>query len=124
MFLPGLLSGFLPGVMFAALASAKPMPNPQVASRAIVTCGQNEAHNRACWKNRWDINTDYENITPDTGNTRTFDLRITNVTEFAPDGVPRRAMLINNQYPGPAITAGESSFKQGVTSKADLHRLG
>ncbi|EOO03476.1 putative laccase precursor protein [Phaeoacremonium minimum UCRPA7] len=81
------------------------MPNPQVASRAIVTCGQNEAHNRACWKNRWDINTDYENITPDTGNTRTFDLRITNVTEFALDGVLRRAMLINNQYPGPAITA-------------------
>lgn len=110
MFLQRLLPGILSGVMSITLASATPVPDPQVSSRAgVVACGQNESHNRACWRNRWDINTDYEKITPDTGNTKTYDLRITNVTEFAPDGVPRRAMLINNQYPGPAITAGELS---------------
>jgi hypothetical protein len=27
-------------------------------------CGQNNATNRACWKNNWNINTDYETTTP------------------------------------------------------------
>lgn len=34
-------------------------------------CGQNNATNRGCWKNSWNISTDYEVTTPPAFNTRT-----------------------------------------------------
>jgi hypothetical protein len=34
-------------------------------------CGQNNATNRGCWKNNWNISTDYEFNTPPAFNTRT-----------------------------------------------------
>lgn len=51
---------------------SKPMPSPvaqAVQPSTSVTpggsaCGQNNATNRACWKNNWNINTDYETTTP------------------------------------------------------------
>ncbi|KAK3369580.1 Cupredoxin [Lasiosphaeria ovina] len=45
-------------------------------------CGQNNATNRGCWKNSWNISTDYEVTTPPAFNTRTV-----------------------CQYPGPTISA-------------------
>ncbi|KAK4041135.1 Cupredoxin [Parachaetomium inaequale] len=52
-------------------------PNPVVdlQARQTVTpggkpCGQNNATNRGCWKNNWNINTDYETTTPPAFNTR------------------------------------------------------
>jgi hypothetical protein len=35
-----------------------------------------------------------------------YDLTITNVTSFGPDGVSKPAMLINGGFPGPTIVAG------------------
>ena len=60
-------------------AFASPVhPNPVVdlAPRQTITpggkpCGQNNATNRACWKNSWSVNTDYEISTPPALNTRT-----------------------------------------------------
>ncbi|KAH6624065.1 multicopper oxidase-domain-containing protein [Chaetomium sp. MPI-SDFR-AT-0129] len=69
-------------------------------------CGQKNATNRGCWKNTWNINTDYETTTPPAFNTRNVDLHITNVTNWlGPDGVRKPALLINNQFPGPTIEA-------------------
>jgi hypothetical protein len=52
-------------------------PNPVVDLQARQTiipggkpCGQNNATNRGCWKNNWNINTDYETTTPPAFNTR------------------------------------------------------
>lgn len=80
-------------------------------------CGQHNATNRACWKNNWNINTDYEVTTPPAFNTHEvrgcplplrmlqlndvqFDFHITNVTNWlGPDGVRKSAMLINGVTP-------------------------
>ncbi|GAB1319918.1 hypothetical protein MFIFM68171_10128 [Madurella fahalii] len=67
-------------------------------------CGQHGPTNRGCWKNNWNISTDYEHTTPPAFNTRVFDFRITNVTNWlGPDGVRKPAMLINDQFPGPTL---------------------
>ncbi|KAK3985882.1 putative laccase precursor [Cladorrhinum sp. PSN332] len=95
------------------LVSASPAPNPVIdlLPRQIITpggrpCGQNNATNRACWKNSYNISTDYDAITPPAFNVRTYDFHITNVTNWlGPDGVRKPAMLINGQFPGPTITA-------------------
>ncbi len=54
----------------------QPHPVIDLAPRQTITpggkpCGQNNATNRACWKNSWSINTDYETNTPPAFNTRT-----------------------------------------------------
>ncbi|KAF2492158.1 hypothetical protein BU16DRAFT_105279 [Lophium mytilinum] len=68
------------------------------------TC-KNAARTRSCWSNGYSVSTDMDLKWPTTGVTRTYTLTITNVTNFAPDGFGRPMMLINNQYPGPVITA-------------------
>ncbi|EAQ91617.1 hypothetical protein CHGG_03552 [Chaetomium globosum CBS 148.51] len=52
-------------------------PNPAIDLQPRQTiipggqpCGQNNATNRRCWKNNWNINTDYETTTPPAFNTR------------------------------------------------------
>jgi hypothetical protein len=52
-------------------------PVQELVAKAISTitpggaaCGQNNATNRACWKNNWNINTDYETTTPPSTATR------------------------------------------------------
>ncbi len=69
MFLNRLLPGVLSGLLLGSAALAKPLAFPQVAKRDV-SCGDNGPDNRACWKNDWDINTDYEVDTPP-GVTRT-----------------------------------------------------
>ncbi len=54
----------------------KPNPVVDLLPRQTITpggkpCGQNNATNRGCWKNNWNINTDYETTTPPAFNTRT-----------------------------------------------------
>ena len=60
---------------------------------------------RACWKDGFSIATDFDQKFPTTGKTVYHDLTITNST-CNPDGNgDRLCLLINGQYPGPAITA-------------------
>ncbi|KAK3681564.1 multicopper oxidase-domain-containing protein, partial [Podospora appendiculata] len=80
-----------------ALATPFQKPNPvvnNVLPRQTVTpggspCGQNNATNRACWKNAYSINTDYEVTNPPAFNTRTVD-----------------------QFPGPTIEADWGDYIQ------------
>ncbi|KAF2196616.1 hypothetical protein GQ43DRAFT_382858 [Delitschia confertaspora ATCC 74209] len=65
----------------------------------------NSPTSRNCWAPGFDINTNVYTKTPTTAQTKSFDLSITNTT-CNPDGNGARVcMLINNQYPGPTITA-------------------
>ncbi|KAI9765211.1 MAG: hypothetical protein M1840_007703 [Geoglossum simile] len=64
----------------------------------------NSPKNRSCWFGNFDISTDYEVITPDTGKVREYTLVIGN-SVIAPDGYLFPAMLINGTYPGPTIEA-------------------
>ncbi|KAK1828815.1 putative laccase precursor [Podospora conica] len=69
-------------------------------------CGQNNATNRGCWRNQWNVSTDYEFFHPPAFSNRVFDFHITNVTNWmGPDGVVKHALLINNQFPGPTLEA-------------------
>lgn len=60
---------------------------------------------RNCWSNGFSIATDFDDKAPPAGIERTYNLEITNTT-LNPDGNGAKlAMLINNQFPGPTITA-------------------
>jgi FtsP/CotA-like multicopper oxidase with cupredoxin domain len=60
---------------------------------------------RNCWSNGFDIDTDVYQSWPSTGQSITYDLRITNAT-CNPDGHGEKwCQLINGQYPGPTIRA-------------------
>ncbi|KAL8418990.1 hypothetical protein RB594_002267 [Gaeumannomyces avenae] len=110
------LSYFLAGSLSVLALRADPLPllkpNPVVPVGALqprqtITpggppCGQNNATNRGCWKNYWNVSTDYE-LTIPTGTTRVIDLTITNITSFSADGVAKPVMLINGAFPGPVI---------------------
>jgi FtsP/CotA-like multicopper oxidase with cupredoxin domain len=52
----------------------------------------------------YSVDTDYENVVPDTGVTREYWLDLTQVT-ISPDGVSRVAMAVNGSIPGPTIIA-------------------
>lgn len=71
----------------------------------------NTPSNRACWLPGFDIHTDWEQSTPNTGVVRSYTLVITEEDEYVgADGViKKKAMLINGQFPGPTINASESS---------------
>lgn len=65
----------------------------------------NSAIDRACWSDGFSIATDFDQKHPVTGKTVSYSLEITNTT-CNPDGHGDQAcLLINNQYPGPVITA-------------------
>ncbi|KAK0631038.1 Cupredoxin [Bombardia bombarda] len=121
-------------MLFAApLALANPINYPshviELMPRQTITpggkpCGQNNETNRACWKNSWNISTDYEISNPPAFNTRNIDFHITNVTNWlGPDGVRKPAMLINNQFPGPTIDAEWGDYIQ-VNVYNDLQNNG
>lgn len=83
------------GLLFGSLGSTAALPSCNTPS------------NRACWVTGYDINTDYEKETPTTGVTRTYTLTVTEQDSWVGgDGMAKsNAMLINNQFPGPVITA-------------------
>ncbi|KAI0601470.1 laccase [Biscogniauxia sp. FL1348] len=88
------------GLLFTSLVNSKPTFNYLASRQSNSSC--NTPDNRACWSDGFDINTDYEKNIPD-GVTRVYDLVITNVTSFAPDGYAKGAMLVNGTFPGPTI---------------------
>ncbi len=74
MMLHSLLSGALSALLLSGSTLAKPLSYPPSSStKRDVSCGNNSPTNRACWKNNWDIHTDYETTVP-TGVTRTVSL--------------------------------------------------
>lgn len=77
----------------------------------------NTATSRSCWSNGFDINTDWYQDTPKTGNVREYWLEVTNSTA-APDGFQKQVLLFNNTYPGPTITADwGDTIRVHVTNK-------
>ncbi|KAH6646044.1 multicopper oxidase [Truncatella angustata] len=97
------LAGAIPIFSFLAAVTAAPATGP-IELRQSASC--NTPDNRACWSDGFDINTDYELSTPE-GVTRTFDFDVIEADNWTgPDGVVKeKVMLINNQYPGPALYA-------------------
>lgn len=68
--------------------------------------------NSASSRSRWgqhNVDTDYENVIPDTGVTREYWLDLIQVT-LSPDGIPRNVMTINGTMPGPTLTADWGDF--------------
>lgn len=59
---------------------------------------------RNCWNNGFSVATDSDDKWPETGNTVTYNLEVTQKT-LSPDGVARPMIVFNGQYPGPAIVA-------------------
>ena len=49
----------------------KPILERQVITPGGKPCGQNNATNRMCWKNNWNISTDYDTTNPPAFNVRT-----------------------------------------------------
>jgi len=65
------------GLLFGIHVDANPIASPVIdliPRQTIIPggkpCGQNNATNRGCWKNNWNISTDYEETYPPAFNTR------------------------------------------------------
>ncbi|OQV10674.1 hypothetical protein CLAIMM_14640 isoform 2 [Cladophialophora immunda] len=83
---------------------------------------------RSCWlkhpdpqKQVYDINTDYENVFPK-GKTRQYYIEVNEKT-IRPDGVDRKAMVVNDTYPGPWIEACWGDWLE-ITVKNNLKTNG
>ncbi|KAF2655213.1 multicopper oxidase [Lophiostoma macrostomum CBS 122681] len=75
------------------------------SSRAPDSACTNGALTRQCWGNGFSAATDFDVKWPTTGQTRSYNLQITNGT-CNPDGNGEKpCQLFNGQYPGPVITA-------------------
>lgn len=86
----------------ASLASALPsFPQPNLLPRAA--CGGNTPTTRDQWCDL-SIDTDYQEIAPDTGRIAEHWLELTDVT-ISPDGFARPAITMNGTIPGPTIYA-------------------
>ncbi|KAJ5771101.1 uncharacterized protein N7511_003152 [Penicillium nucicola] len=64
----------------------------------------NSASDRSCWKDGYDISTNYYEEVPDTGVVREYWFNVENTTA-SPDGVEMPVQLINGSFPGPTIIA-------------------
>ncbi|TVY83578.1 Laccase-2 [Lachnellula suecica] len=83
------------------LASAIPSVSDLV-TRQTTSC-ENTATSRSCWGD-YSIDTDFYEVTPDTGVTREYWLSVENTT-LSPDGYTRFALTFNGTVPGPTIIA-------------------
>ncbi|KAK2053617.1 multicopper oxidase [Colletotrichum caudatum] len=99
-----LLSSSLGAVLLSSVTQANPIRS--VEPRQAACSG------RACWNGNFNLDSDYEILTPPQGKLRTFDFTLSNLSDIAPDGVHKPAMLINNQFPGPTIEADWGDFVQ------------
>ncbi|KAI1750736.1 multicopper oxidase-domain-containing protein [Xylaria castorea] len=97
-------TGILFAGLLAGLGQCAPSQPNGLEVRGPGSCYT--ASNRACWSPGFDINTDYETKTPP-GTTKTFTWEVKEYDNWTgPDGrVKSKVMLINNQYPGPTLTA-------------------
>lgn len=98
--------------------------SPSDKTLAVTPChgGINGPKSRACWKNGYNISTNFDVDWPDTGVTRQYNFEITNGTA-APDGTPRITFLINGQYMGPTIFADWGDYVE-VTVTNNLQNNG
>jgi hypothetical protein len=97
----------LPVILLTALLVARAHAGISTGTRRSSATGDcNSPSTRACWTDGFDINTDYETLTPD-GIRREYDWEISEIDNWAgPDGVVKeKVMLINEQFPGPTIYA-------------------
>ncbi|KAK7537359.1 laccase [Phyllosticta citribraziliensis] len=62
------------------------------------------SHSRYCWKDHYNVLTDFDEDFPDESNVVEYHLEITNIT-LAPDGFERLVLAVNGQYPGPVLQA-------------------
>ncbi|CAJ2504677.1 Uu.00g120710.m01.CDS01 [Anthostomella pinea] len=101
---PTSLTGIMTGIFFWGLATAAPSGLQTLEPRAAGSC--HSATSRACWSSGYTVQTDYEQSTPP-GGIKTFNWEITEHDNWqGPDGrVKSKVMLVNNQYPGPTLTA-------------------
>jgi hypothetical protein len=74
---------------------------PLIASKASGCV--NDPQNRNCWKDGFDIKTDYEAFIPE-GKLVEYHFTISEA-EIAPDGYLTNVTLVNGQFPGPKIEA-------------------
>lgn len=93
-------------IVVSSSASSSAISSSSSSSTSLVvdTSCSNTALNRACWGDGYNIATDFDTKWPNTGNTITYSLDITNTT-LAPDGTERMVLAVNGQYPGPTIYA-------------------
>ncbi|KAK2053050.1 multicopper oxidase [Colletotrichum caudatum] len=96
-----LLAGALAGSLASALPSLGSLPEPNLFPRAA--CSGNTASTRSQWCD-YSVDTDYNDVVPETGVTREYWLELTDVT-VSPDGVSRTAMAVNGSIPGPTLFA-------------------
>ncbi|KAI1637751.1 probing oxygen channels in Melanocarpus Albomyces laccase [Biscogniauxia mediterranea] len=91
-------------ILFIGNVRAIPSPLAELTTHDSGSC--NTASNRACWRDGFDIYTDYEIKTPP-GKVKKFHLEVTEHDHWkGPDGrVKEKVMLINNQFPGPTLVA-------------------
>lgn len=108
-----LINSLLWGGLIGSVAAGILPKQAELNRRSTATLWQgggpdcvNNVQSRQCWSSGFDINTDTEETWPNTGKIVHYDLSITNQT-LAPDGTPRRMLLINGQFPGPVLTAGK-----------------
>ncbi|KAF9250421.1 CAZyme family AA1 [Penicillium roqueforti] len=110
---------FLANLLGAGIACADCSYKPSTTLRPIATrtrlrntyrptgtpCAGNAPNDRSVWCN-YSIDTDYENVVPDTGVTREYWFEVKEVT-LSPDGfmAPRPVMTINGTFPGPPLVA-------------------
>lgn len=81
----------------------------------------NGPNTRACWKDGFSIDTDFDTQFPITGNTVSYYLKLTNTT-CNPDGHGERVcLLVNDQYPGPTIRASWGDIVQVTVENALQH---
>ncbi|KAK2042477.1 multicopper oxidase [Colletotrichum somersetense] len=82
-----------------------PAPNPDDGNTGLKSC--NTPSNRQCWVDGFDINTAYEEKTPDTGVTVEYTLVLTEPPTYkGGDAMDKNnAMIINGGFPGPTIKA-------------------
>ncbi|ETS74440.1 hypothetical protein PFICI_14306 [Pestalotiopsis fici W106-1] len=96
------VKGFVSSLLLAGLASAIPVEENIQPRHG--NC--NTPHDRACWRDGFNIETDYESSTP-VGTLRHYDWEVTEVENWiGPDGVEKNyVQLVNGQYPGPTLFA-------------------
>ena len=86
----------------AGLAAALPS-FPQANLQPRAPCAGNTATTRGQWCD-YSIDTDYQEVVPDTGHVAEHWLELTDVT-ISPDGFARPAIAMNGTIPGPTIYA-------------------
>ncbi|QDS75104.1 hypothetical protein FKW77_007202 [Venturia effusa] len=78
---------------------------------------------RSCWSNGYSLATDFDTKWPNTGVTVKYNFEVTNTTCNQDGHGEKICFLINNQYPGPVITANWGDMIQ-VTVKNSLQSNG